>query len=83
MNVVQQAKDAEGYTLGNVCTDKQFDIDAKDRPTLSEIAEHPLITNLAKFDTANEKHLTSSSCTLNSTDANASNERTQVCFRLI
>jgi hypothetical protein len=54
MNGVQRTKYVEGYTLGNVCTNKQFAIYAKDRATLSEFVEHLLITNRVKVNTTDE-----------------------------
>jgi len=54
MHDVQRTKDVEGYTLGNVCTNEQFVIDAIDQATLSEIAKDPLITDRAKVNTTDE-----------------------------
>jgi hypothetical protein len=39
MHRVQRVKDVEGYSLGKVCANKQFAIDAKDEATFSEIVE--------------------------------------------
>lgn len=65
MHDIQRTKDVEGYTLGNVCTNKQLAIDAKDRATLSEIAKFDGQGNIAPAQV----------CTLNLTNANASSKR--------
>jgi hypothetical protein len=61
MHDIQHAMDTEGYTLGKCSHEQAIAIDAKDGTTLSKIAEHPLITILAKFSTTMREHRTSSS----------------------